>query len=289
MIPRKAFGRTGHESSRTIFGAVALAGLSQDEVNRTLETLLKYGNNHIDTAADYGDSELQLGPWMNDHREKFFLATKTGKRTYQEAKDELHRSLERLKVDHVDLWQMHHLVNPEEWKAAMGSGGTLDAFIEAKEQGLTRFIGVTGHGLAAPRMHLRSLEVYPFDSVLLPYNFVMMKNPQYAADFQTLIDRCVKSKTAIQTIKAITKGPLDEKPKKYAVWYDPLETEDGIEHAVHWVLGNPNVFLNMAGDIRLLEKILAAAETFEGRPSDEIMEADLEKYGITSLFKGDEI
>ena len=289
MIARKIFGRTGHHSSRTLFGAVALSGLTPEESARTLEILLKYGVNHIDTATDYGDSELQLAPWMEDHRDKFFLATKTGKRTYQEARDELYRSLERLQVVSVDLWQMHNLVNPDQWETAMGSGGALQAFIEAKEMGLARFIGVTGHGLAAPRMHLRSLDVCEFDSVLLPYNYVLMQNSQYAADFQKLAERCVESKTGVQTIKAITKSPLDRKPQKYAVWYDPLDTDEGIEHAVHWVLGNPDVFLNTAGDIRLLEKILAAAQRFSTRPSDELMQSDLEKYGITALFKGDEI
>jgi predicted aldo/keto reductase-like oxidoreductase len=289
MIPRKIFGRTGHSSSRTLFGAVALAGLSAEDVSRTLELLLKYGVNHIDTAADYGNSEQQLGPWMNDHRDRFFLATKSGKRTYSEARDELHRSLERLQVDYVDLWQMHYLVNPEQWQTAMGPGGALEAFIEAKEQGLTRFIGVTGHGLAAPRMHLRSLEVYDFDSVLLPYNYVLMQNPAYAADVEQLVEICMQRNIAIQTIKAISRGPLNDKPKEYAVWYDPLDTDEGIGHAVSWVLGNPEVFLNTAGDIRLLEKILAAADKFESQPPDEVMQADLEKYGILSLFTGDEI
>jgi predicted aldo/keto reductase-like oxidoreductase len=289
MIPRKIFGRTGHSSSRTLFGAVALAGLSTEDVSRTFDLLLKYGVNHIDTAADYGNSEQQLGPWMNDHRDRFFLATKSGKRTYSEARDELHRSLERLQVDYVDLWQMHYLVNPEQWQTAMGPGGALEAFIEAKEQGLTRFIGVTGHGLAAPRMHLRSLEVYDFDSVLLPYNYVLMQNPAYAADVEQLVEICMQRNIAIQTIKAISRGPLNDKPKEYAVWYDPLDTDEGIGHAVSWVLGNPEVFLNTAGDIRLLEKILAAADKFESQPPDEVMQADLEKYGILSLFTGDEI
>lgn len=289
MIARKTFGRTGHESSRTIFGAVALSGLSREDCDRTLELLFHYGVNHIDTAADYGDSELQLAPWMQEQRHKFFLATKTGKRTYQEARDELHRSLERMQVEYVDLWQMHYLVNPEQWQVAMGPGGALEAFIEAKEEGLVRFLGVTGHGLAAPRMHLRSLEVYDFDSVLLPYNYVMMQMPDYAADFEKLAVLCVQRNTAIQTIKSITRGPLDGKPKEYAVWYDPLETEDAIAHAVDWVLGNPDVFLNTAGDIRLLEKILAAADRYKSRPSDAVMRADQEQFGITSLFKGDEI
>ena len=289
MIPLKTFGRTGHESSRTIFGAASLSSVTQDEANRTLEILLKYGVNHIDTAASYGDSELRIGPWMKEHRPDFFLATKTEKRTYQEAKDELHRSLDRLKVYSVDLWQMHILVNPEEWKIALHSGGAIDAFIEAKEQGLTRFLGVTGHGVSTPSMHLRSLEMYDFDSVLLPYNYIMMQNHSYAAEFEKLVEICVERNVAIQTIKSIARGPLGNKRSNHAVWYDPLEENEAIVHAVTWVLGNPKVFLNTVGDIHLLSKVLEAADNYNAMPNDETMQADLQKHGITPLFKNEEI
>jgi len=194
MIQKKTFGRTGHESSRTIFGGASLSSVTQDEANHTLDLLLKYQVNHIDTAASYGDSELRIGPWMKDHRTDFFLATKTEQRTYREAKEELHRSLDRLQVDYVDLWQMHLLVDPDEWNIAMEPGGALDAFIEAKEQGLTRFLGVTGHGLSTPSTHLRSLDKYNFDSVLLPYNYIQMQNRFYAAEFNKLVERCTERK-----------------------------------------------------------------------------------------------
>ncbi|MBN2044685.1 MAG: aldo/keto reductase [Anaerolineales bacterium] len=289
MIEKKLFGRTGHLSSRTIFGAVALDKLPQAEANLVLEELLSYGVNHIDTAMDYGDSELKLGPWMKQHRADFFLATKTGKRTYQEAKDDLHRSLERLQTDRVDLWQMHYLINPQQWEIAMGPGGVLEAMIEAKEQGLTRFIGVTGHGLAAPRTHLRSLEVYDLDTVLLPYNYVLMQNPAYAAEFAQLAAVCRERNVAIQTIKSVARGPLGDKEHEYAVWYDPLTTPEGISHAVHWVLGNRDVFLNTPGDVDLLKLVLRAADEYESRPDQVIMDADLKKLGITSLFTGDEM
>jgi predicted aldo/keto reductase-like oxidoreductase len=250
---------------------------------------LAFGVNHIDTAMDYGDSEVKLGPWMKHHRDDFFLATKTGKRTCQEAKEDLHRSLERLQTDHVDLWQMHYLINPEQWETAMGPGGALEAFLEAKEQGLMRFIGVTGHGLAAPRIHLRSLGVHDFDTVLLPYNYVLMQDPTYAEEFNQLLTLCRERNVAVQTIKSIARGPLGDKEHQYAVWYDPLTTPEGIQHAVHWVLGNPNVFLNTAGDVELLKIILKAADEFESRPIDAVMDADLEKLGIMPLFTGDEM
>ncbi len=285
MIPTKIFGRTGHESTRTLFGAASLSTVTQQEADRTLEVLLRYGVNHIDTAASYGDAELRIGAWMEAHRQDFFLATKTEKRTYQEAKEELQRSLERLQVDSVDLWQMHVLVKPEEWEIAMGPGGALEAFIEAREQGLVRFLGVTGHGLITPSMHLRSLERFDFDSVLLPYNFMLMQNLQYAADFEKLVQVCQKRNVAVQTIKSLARGPLGDKPQVRDVWYDPLEDEGAIERTVHWVLGNPAVFLNTVGDIHLLPKVLEAASHFDAAPPDEQMRADVEQFDITPLFE----
>lgn len=289
MITIKPFGNTGHKSSRTIFGGAAFWSVTQNEADRTLDLLLEYGVNHIDTAASYGDSELRIGPWMREHRKNFFLATKTEKRTYTEAKEELYKSLDRLKVDYVDLWQMHNLVNPEQWQTAQNEGGTIDAFIEAKEEGLVRFIGVTGHGLAAPIRHLQSLEQYKFNSVLLPYNFIMMQDEKYALDFKKLENYCVENNVAIQTIKTISKGALGDKKSKHAVWYDPLDDPKSISNAVHWSLGNPNIFVNTVGDIHLLPHVLEAASNFESRPSDEAMLEDVKKNEITNLFTGDEI
>ena len=288
MIHKKPFGRTGYKSSRAIFGAASLSSVTQDEANHTLEILLKYRINHIDTAASYGNSELRIGPWMKDYRNNFFLATKTEKRTYLEAKEELHRSLDRLKVDYVDLWQMHLLVDPDEWNIAMDTGGAIEAFVEAKEQGLTRFLGVTGHGLSTPSVHLRSLDKYEFDSVLLPYNYILMQNHNYAAEFNKLVAECSERNVAIQTIKSIARGPLGEKSSNHAVWYDPLEENEAIDHAITWVLGNPRVFLVTVGDIHLLRKVLKAADEFDGMPMDDTMRADLKKYGITPLFNNED-
>ena len=190
MIEKRPFGRISHVSTRALFGAAALSRVTQAEADRILDVLLQYGINHIDTAAGYGDAELRIGPWMERYGEDFFLATKTGERTYQKARDEFHRSLERMRVDQVDLLQLHYLVDPEEWKVAMGPGGALEAAIEAREQGLTRFIGVTGHGWEAPAMHMRSLEHFDFDSVLLPYSYVLVQNSEYAANFESLVTLC---------------------------------------------------------------------------------------------------
>jgi len=283
MIEKVEFGRTGHLSTRTLFGAAALAQVTQAEADKTLDVLLSYGVNHIDTAASYGDAELRIGPWMKDHRQDFFLATKTEKRTYREAKEELHRSLERMRVDSVDLWQMHILVDPAEWQTAMGPGGALEAFIEAREEGLVRFLGVTGHETTVAAMHLRSLERFDFDSVLLPYNYPMMQNPQYAADFAALLAVCQERKVAVQTIKALTRGPWGDKPHTRTTWYEPLEKQDEIDTAVHYVLNQPNFFLNTVGDIHLLPKVLDAASRFQ--PGEQAnVEKDLAQIDMDPLF-----
>ncbi len=195
MIEKIPFGRTGHESTRTLFGAAGLSNVTQDVADRALDVLLEYGVNHIDTAASYGDAELRIGPWMDRYRNQFFLATKTGERTYQGARDQFHKSLERLRVSSVDLIQLHYLVDPQEWEIAMGPGGALEALIEAREQGLVRYIGVTGHDVSIAAMHLRSLARFDFDSVLLPYNYAMMQNPHYAAEFERW-SRCASSATS---------------------------------------------------------------------------------------------
>jgi aryl-alcohol dehydrogenase-like predicted oxidoreductase len=284
MIDKKPFGRTGHKSTRTLFGAAALWAVTQAEADRTLELLLEYGVNHIDTARSYGDSELRIGPWMEQHRDKFFLATKTEKRTYEGAWEELRQSLERLRVDYVDLWQMHYLVDPEEWETAMGPGGALEAFVEAREQGLVRFLGVTGHDLAIAGMHIRSLERFDFDSVLLPGNYVLMQNPQYATDFEALVAMCQERNVAVQIIKSICRRPWGDRPHTRNTWYEPLEEQDSVDRAVHWVLGQPGLFLNTAGDIHVLPKVLDAASRFQSMPSDEEMAADVSRLEMAPLF-----
>jgi aryl-alcohol dehydrogenase-like predicted oxidoreductase len=284
MIAKQPFGRTGHMSTRTIFGSAALWALSQSKADRTLGVLKYYGVNHIDTAASYGDAELRIGPWMTQHRDEFFLATKTDKRTYQEAWEQIRLSLERLQVDYVDLLQLHNLVDPDEWEVAMGSDGALKAVIEARDQGVTRFIGVTGHGVTAPAMHLRSLERFDFDSVLLPLNYAMMQNEQYAADFEALMAVCRERDVAVQTIKSIARGEWGKKTHTRTVWYEPLEDQVAVDKAVHWVLGRPGVFLNTAGDVNLLPKVLDAAGRFKAAPSDEAMQELMREHGIEPLF-----
>jgi aryl-alcohol dehydrogenase-like predicted oxidoreductase len=284
MIPTAPFGRTGHMSTRTIFGAAALGNVSQDDADRTLQLLFQHGINHIDTAASYGESELRIGPWMGRYRKQFFLATKTGERTYQAARDQIRRSLDRLRVDQIDLIQLHNLVDPAEWQTAMGPGGALEAAIEARDQGLVRFIGVTGHGITVAAQHKRALERFDFDSVLLPYSYVLMRDAQYASDFEALAALCAQRNVAVQTIKAITRAPWGEREHTANTWYEPLEEQPDIDTAVHWVLGRPGVFLNTVGDIRVLPRVFDAAERFEARPSDATMQAMFERLEMAPLF-----
>jgi aryl-alcohol dehydrogenase-like predicted oxidoreductase len=283
-IPVDAFGRTGHNSSRTLFGAASLARVTQDVADRTLEVLLRYGVNHLDTAASYGDAELRIRPWLKREPGRFFLATKTDERTKVKARDELHRSLERLGVDHVDLWQLHNLADPIEWDTALSPGGVIEAAVDARAEGLVRFIGVTGHGAQIAANHRRSLERFDFDSVLLPYNFVTMQLPYYAENFEALVKTCFERKVAVQTIKSIALRPWRGRQRTRATWYEPLENQGDIDLAVWWVLGRPGVFLNTVGDVDLLPLVLDAAGRFEKRPSEADVAAMLERSKTQPLF-----
>jgi aryl-alcohol dehydrogenase-like predicted oxidoreductase len=285
VIGTSSFGRTGHESTRAIFGAAALASVSHAEAEQTLELLLEHGVNHIDTAASYGDAELRLASWLKREPGRFFVATKTGQRDYAGAKQEIQRSLERLGVDHVDLIQLHNLVDVIEWENALREGGALEAAVEARDEGLVRFIGVTGHGLPVAAMHRRSLERFPFDSVLLPYNVCQQRDTRYAEEFEALARICEDRDVAVQTIKSIQLAPWDGRPKTAATWYEPLTDPDDIEVAVQWVLARPGIFLITAGDVNLLPHVLSAAERFEREgPTDDAVDALLERRALKPLF-----
>lgn len=284
MIAQSPFGSTGHSSSRTLLGAAAFSQVTQDEADATIELALSHGVNHFDTAASYGDSEVRLGSWIRRHGQSFFLATKTGDRTKAGARAELERSLERLGVDKVDLLQLHNLVDPQEWETALGPGGALEAAIAAREEGLVRFIGVTGHGLTVARMHRQALDRFPFDSVLAPYSYVLTQNPQYRADVEALFDVCRERGIAMQTIKSITRAPWNGRPETHATWYEPLVEQADIDLAVHWVLGHRDVFLNTIGDIHVLPRVLDAAERFTAAPPEESLQALAARLAMQPLF-----
>ena len=284
MIPHAPFGATGHQSSRVIFGAAALADVSKAEADGALDVLLEHGVNHIDVAASYGDAELRVAPWLKRHPDTFFLATKTDQRTYRAARDQIHRSLDRLGVDRIDSIQLHNLVDVIEWETALGAGGALEAAIEAREQGLVRFIGVTGHGLSVPEMHRRSLQRFGFDSVLCPYNWVQMQDERYAERFEALAAVCAERKVALQTIKSLARRRWDGRDATAATWYEPLREQADVDLAVHWVLGRPDVFLLTTGDVEILPRLLDAAERFEQRPSEQQMAELAARQESTPLF-----
>lgn len=278
------FGKTGHHSTRTIFGSAGLRQATQGEADQILDLLLEYGINHIDTAPAYGDAELRIGPWMKHHRDRFFLATKTNERSYQDAKEQFHRSLERLNTDRVDLLQLHNMTDVVTREYIMGQGGALEFLIEAKKKGLARFIGVTGHGIEAPKMHRQSLSRFNFDTVLLPCNYLLLQNEYYASHFHSLLSYCKEKNVAFQTIKSIARGLWGDKQRSHATWYDPVTDDESISRMVRWVLSNPDIFLITAGDMQLLPKVLAAAADHGAPLKDEEMTAVIQQEEMVPLF-----
>ena len=287
MLPVAPFGTTGHISTRVIFGAAALGGMRQERADEVLDTLLSAGVNHLDTAASYGESELRIAPWMAEHRHRFFLATKTGERRGDAARAELERSLERLQVDSVDLIQLHNLVEPEEWEVAHGPDGAVAALARARDEGLVGDIGVTGHGTRIARMHRRSLEHFPFASVLLPFSYVALRDPAYRADVDDLLALCAERGVAVQTIKALgrRRWPEGYEGRRYS-WYEPITDPGAIARSVAWVLSHDQVFLNTSSDARFLSTTLDAAAGVAARPDDAAMARDAEALGIEPLFDG---
>jgi aryl-alcohol dehydrogenase-like predicted oxidoreductase len=283
-IPTLPFGRLAHRSTRAIFGAASLSAVSQDDADRTLDVLLRYGVNHIDVAAGYGDAELRIVPWLKRHPNHFFVATKTGERKAQPAREELHRSLDRMGIDHVDLWQLHNLADPIDWDTALSPGGVIETAIEARQQGLIGGIGVTGHGLQIAATHRRSLQRFDFDSVLLPYNFITMQNDYYADNFNALLATCQERNVAVQTIKSIAYRPWMEQEHTHTTWYQPLQDQRDIDIAVWWVLAQPGIFLDTVGDITLLPKVLDAASRFDPSTTQAGLEEHLSNLNSVPLF-----
>lgn len=293
MIERLPFGRTGHASSRIIFGSAGLGAVDQETADRLLPLLDEFGVNHIDTAASYGEAEVRLAPWLRRRRQDFFVATKTDERTADEARRSIERSLVRLGMDQIDLIQLHNLVEADEWEVAHGPGGVLEALIEARDEGLVRFIGVTGHGLRIPRMHLRSLERFPYDSVLFPYNFPLLRNPAYRADVEALLAVCGEQGVAVQTIKSIARRRWADRTSPEAraghSWYEPLRDAEAIGRAVRFVLGRPGLFLDTSSEFEVLRAVLRAADLQSPPPSSDELDEDMASFDMAPLFDGSEL
>jgi aryl-alcohol dehydrogenase-like predicted oxidoreductase len=282
VIEKLAFGSTGHDSTRTIFGAAALMHdhITRADADAALELVLRHGINHIDVAASYGEAEVWIAPWLAERREEFFLATKTEERERGAAYDQIRRSLERMGVDRIDLIQLHNLVERSEWETAMGPGGALEAAVQARDEGLVRFIGVTGHGVDVAERHLQSLAEFEFDAVLFPYNYGQLQDERYAGEVEELIAACEERGVAVQTIKSLSMGRWQTDEHFAAPWYEPLTDADDIHAAVAWTLGRPGLFLNTVSDLDLLPQVLDAAQAPGTSPSDERMN----ELGMRALF-----
>ena len=268
----RRFGRTGHMSTIAIFGAAAFWEISQQNADKVLEQIIEAGVNHIDVAPSYGQAEERIGPWMPRERNRFFLGCKTTERTKDGAWNELQRSLKRLQTETFDLYQLHAITTMEELNAVTMKGGALEAFVEARERGLTRFIGITGHGADAPQIYLEALRRFDFDSVLFPLNFVQMANPEYRKQAEKLIATCKAKDVGTMIIKAITKAPWGERPHTATTWYEPFDKMDEIQRALNFALSYDVTGFCTAGDTNILPMVLEACENFKRLNAAELEE-----------------
>lgn len=269
----RRFGRTGHQSTVVIFGAFAVGQITQKKADAVMERLLAHGINHIDVAPSYGDAELRLGPWLEKHRDRFFLGCKTSLRSREEAHEELHCSLERLRVDSFDLYQLHAVTTMEGLDKCFAPGGVMEAILEARDEGLTRYVGITSHGLQAPAVEMAALERFDFDSVLFPLNFKLWSNPVYRQDVTVLLRMATERGVGTMVIKTFARGPWGGQERRYHTWYEPFDDAGSIERVLRFTLSQPVTGAICAGDARLLPMILDAAERFQ--PMSDAEQADL--------------
>ncbi len=256
----RRLGRTNHQSSVIIMGTAGLGKVAQDEADAAMDFMLSHGVNHIDIAPSYGEAELRVGPWMPRVRKQIFLGSKTTKRTRQEAWDEMQSTLKRLQVKNVDLYQFHAVTTFADLDAIFAPGGALEAFVEARKQGLTTYLGITGHGLDAPRIQIEALNRFDLDTVMFPLNFVLMANPQYRADVEELLAQCAKRDVGVQCIKSICKAPWGERERRWRPWYEPFDDLHMIKAAVRFALSYPITGIPCAGDNRLWPAIVDVGE-----------------------------
>jgi aryl-alcohol dehydrogenase-like predicted oxidoreductase len=261
-MEHRRLGRLNRENSVLIFGGAALAEATEEDSDAAIAQALDAGVDHFDTAADYGDSELQYGRWMPEIRDRIFLSTKTGLREKDAAKRQIQDSLERLRVDNVDLLQLHSVGDIEDLDRATGPGGSLEAAIEAKEEGLVGAIGITGHGNEAPATHLEALRRYPFETVLTPWNYILSTDEGYRADYEALVEEIRRQDAGLMIIKTISRRNWPEggaNGQRYTTWYEPFDRQEYIDAAVSWVLSHDEVTgLAMVGDVTLVPMMLEA-------------------------------
>jgi aryl-alcohol dehydrogenase-like predicted oxidoreductase len=279
-MERHRLGRTGHMSSVVTFGAAGIGRVTQEVADRAIETALAHGVNHIDVAPRYGEAEVRLTPWIAKIRRDVFLGCKTVQRTREDAKAELHRSLERLGTDRLDLYQLHSVGKLADLDACTAAGGALEALVAAREEGLVRWLGITGHTHEAPRTHLEALRRFPFDTVMFPLNFVLWSMPDYRRDVETLLAACSRDDVGVHIIKTVAKDPWGDRPKTHTTWYEPLTDQPTIDRAVAFVLSRPVTTLCSVGDVTVLPRVLAAAEAYRGLSAadEKALLATAERY-----------
>lgn len=258
----RRFGRTGHTSTIAIFGAAAFWEISQEDADQVMASVIEAGINHIDVAPSYGQAEMRIGPWMPRERGRFFLGCKTTERTKAGAWQEMQASLKRLQTETFDLYQCHAVTTMEELDAVTMKGGALEAFVEARQAGLTKFIGITGHGADAPKIYLEALRRFDFDSVMFPLNFVQLANPEFRKYAEELIATCKAKDVGMLIIKSVTKGPWGERQHTANTWYEPFDKSDEIQRAVNFVLSHDVTGLCTAGDTHILPLVIKACENF---------------------------
>ena len=273
----RRFGRTGHMSTIAIFGAAAFWEISQADADKVMEQVIAAGVNHIDVAPSYGQAEDRVGPWMPRERQRFFLGCKTMERTKDTAWKEMQASLKRLKTESFDLYQFHAVNSLEELDAVTMKGGALEAAVSAQKAGLTKFIGITGHGVDAPAIYLEALRRFDFDSVLFPLNFVQMGNLEYRKNAEALIAECRQKDVGTMVIKTIAKAPWDDRPHTATTWYEPFNQMDEIQRGVNYALSQDVTGLCTAGDTRILPLVFKACENFT--PLDSVEQEKLIESG----------
>jgi aryl-alcohol dehydrogenase-like predicted oxidoreductase len=265
----RRFGRTGHMSTVAIFGAVALGRLSQDQSDVVIQQVIDAGVNHIDVAPSYGEAELRLGPWMPTIRDEFFLGCKTTERTREGAAAEMRQSLQRLQVDQFDLYQIHAVTSMEELDQVFAPGGAMEALVEARDEGLTKYLGITGHGFEAPVVFQEALRRFDFDSILFPVNFVQYAIPAYRQEAQKLIQIANEQDVGIMAIKYVTRAPWGDRQHDYHMWYEPFTEMEMIQKAVNFTLSQGVTGICTAGDYRIVPMSLEAAINFKRLSQEE--------------------
>ena len=268
-MEKRRLGRTNHHSTIVTFGAYSIGKLSQDDADDAIQMCLDYGVNHMDIAPGYADSMERVAPWMPELRGNMFLGSKTPMRTRDEAWKNIDDIMTRMDVESFDLFQLHAVIDLETLDQVTSPNGALKALTELRDQGLTKWLGITGHGPTVPRTHIEALRRFDFDTVMFPVNASMYKDTQYRTDAEQLISICNEKDVGIQTIKMIARGGWGDGHKDLGTWYDPHRTQKEIDTALWWQLSQPIHTAPSCGEYKLLKKVLDSAERFNQFDLDE--------------------